>query len=116
MTDNGTSINMDGSTKVTSAAGILGTPSGNKGSYNLFNFQNFVDDIGSSISLKTSGSSLPAPSGGGTTKYFQMVGYYSTGAVYEAFVVTGTPAPPTTTNPNTGHTLVNTYVASFWAI
>ena len=65
------------------------------------------------------GNSLPTPTGGGgggTTKYFQMVGYYTTGAVYEAFVVTGSPAPSTTTNPNTGHTLVNTYVASFWQV
>lgn len=60
---------------------------------------------------------LPIPTGtSSVTKYYQMVGYYTTGAVYESFVVTGSPATPTTTNPNTGHTLVNTFVASFWEI
>lgn len=68
---------------------------------------------------KTPGTTLPVPAGGGgggLTKYFKMTGYYVTGAVYESFVVTGNPSPPTTTNPNTGHTLVNTFVSSFWEI
>lgn len=66
----------------------------------------------------TAGSTLPVPTGGGMslTKYYKMVGYYTTGAVYESFVVTGAPASPTTTNPNTGHTLVNTFVSSFWEV
>lgn len=71
-----------------------------------------------SVVTNQNGTSLPIPpaSGGGLTKYFKMVGYYTTGAVYESFVVTGSPTSPTTTNPNTGHTLINTFVSSFWEI
>lgn len=58
------------------------------------------------------GTSLPTPTG--VTNYYKMVGYYTTGATYESFVVTGSPAPSTTTNPNTGHTLINTFVAQTW--
>lgn len=61
-----------------------------------------------------SGDILNPPSG--ATPYFQMVGFYTVGGVYESFVVTGTPASPTVINPNTGHTLVSTYVSSYWAI
>lgn len=56
------------------------------------------------------GTSLPTPVG----KHFKMIGYYVTGAVYESFVVTGSPSPSSTTNPNTGHALINTYVANIW--
>jgi hypothetical protein len=73
-----------------------------------------------SVVTDTAGTSLPIPSGGGggssLTQYYKMVGYYTTGAVYESFVVTGSPSPPTTTNPSTGHTLYNTFVSSFWEI
>lgn len=60
------------------------------------------------------GGTLPVPPT--VTTYYKMTGYYTTGAVYESFVVTGNPAPASTTNPNTGHSLINTYVAQTWTI
>jgi hypothetical protein len=62
------------------------------------------------ITNNNAGISLPTPVG----KHFKMIGYYVTGAVYESFVVTGSPTPSSTTNPNTGHALINTYVANIW--
>lgn len=59
---------------------------------------------------------IPKPTVATTTNYYKMVGYYTTGATYESFVTTGSPSSSTTTNPNTGHTLVNTFVASFWSV
>ncbi len=72
----------------------------------------------SSWSLKdSSGNLVTYPTGGSTTtKYYQMVGYYVTGATYESFVITGSPSAASVTNPNTGHALINTYVASFWSV
>ena len=58
------------------------------------------------------GTTLPTPPA--VTVYYKMVGYYTTGAVYESFVTTGSPAASSTTNPNTGHALINTFVAQSW--
>jgi hypothetical protein len=154
MVDQGTSIQLTGINKVTSAQGITGAPSQSKGVYSIF-LSSFNSDLGVSSSLITqpkityannlgisytngrynmtisadlnsdrgittssSFQTLPKPSGagGGTTKYYQMVGYYAAGSTYESFVVTGSPTAAAVTNPNTGHALINTYVASFWAI
>lgn len=52
----------------------------------------------------------------GQITYYKMVGFYTTGNVFESFVVLTTPAPSTTINPNTGHTLINTYVADVWLV
>lgn len=60
------------------------------------------------------GNSLPTPTT--STRYYKMVGFYTTGAVYESFVVANNPTSSSTTNPNTGHALVNTYVAQVWTI
>lgn len=47
-------------------------------------------------------------------KYYKMVGYYVEGQIHEAFVITGQPTPSTTVNPRTGHTLINTFVSTYW--
>jgi len=47
-------------------------------------------------------------------KYFKMVGFWTEGNIYEAFVVMGAPSQSTTVNPNTGHVLINTYVSTTW--
>jgi hypothetical protein len=64
------------------------------------------------ITNNTPGTSLPTPSG--ITIYYKMTGFYTTGSVYESFVVTGNPTTATTVNPNTGHTLINTFVSQTW--
>lgn len=66
---------------------------------------------GSITSTNTSQGVLGLPP---VINYYKMVGYYVASAAYEAFVVTGSPSAASTTNPNTGHALVNTFVASFW--
>lgn len=48
------------------------------------------------------------------TRYYKMVGYYAVGHVYEQFVVTGTPAVASVTNPKTGHYLIHCYVSTYW--
>ncbi len=64
------------------------------------------------ITNGVAGTTLPTPAT--ATVYYKMVGYYTTGAVYESFVTTGSPASASTTNPNTGHALINTFVALSW--
>jgi hypothetical protein len=89
-------------------------------SYNSFGSQ-FTDNVeqlsgvtpNSVITQSTAGIELPIPQPP-TTKYYQMTGYYVTGAVFESFVVTGSPTASSVTNPNTGHMLINTFVSSFW--
>src|SRR5574337_903917 len=66
----------------------------------------------SPITNSNAGTTLPTPPT--ATVYYKMVGYYVTGAVYESFVVTGSPTSASTTNPNTGHALINTFVAQTW--
>lgn len=66
----------------------------------------------SPITNSNPGTTLPVPQT--VTTYYKMTGYYTTGAVYESFVVTGSPTSATTTNPNTGHTLINTFVSQTW--
>lgn len=91
-----------GSSVVVSYLSLNSTPSGNDST---------ITPIPNSLTTNNvAGNSLPTPVG----KHFKMIGYYATGAVYESFVVTGSPAPSTTVNPNTGHTLINTYVANIW--
>jgi|SRR5579885_664346 len=114
-TDNSASIEFN-SARGTPASGILGIPTGASGSYDVVNMSGGKDDHGSTTVARSGTISLPVTPGGSTTKYYQMVGYYTTGAVYEAFVVTGSPSASTATNPNTGHTLTNCYVASFWQV
>ena len=92
-----------GSSIIVSYISNNSTPSGNQGTPTFNNPSNVLTN-------NNAGTSLPTPTG----PHFKMIGYYVTGAVYESFVVTGTPAPSTTTNPNTGHTLINTYVANTW--
>jgi hypothetical protein len=121
----GWSLNWDNSAYIgpidlnISSATDLSTPDQAHGSYDYSSSnpasRNLTDnDRPSSFFLFTPG--LPTPSGGSTVKYYKMVGYYTTGTVYESFVTTGSPASPTTVNPNTGHTLVNTFVSSFWEV
>jgi hypothetical protein len=43
-----------------------------------------------------------------------MVGYYTERKVHESFVAIGQPAPSNVVNPKTGHTLINTFVSSYW--
>ncbi len=154
MTEQGTTINIFGQNKKTSAQGILGGATQSSGVYSLVNYSTLNSDLGTTSNTYTQAkitlannigvisghglytlpfstlnpdlgftmsSGVPptipkTTGGGGTTKYYQMVGYYAAGATYESFVVTGSPAASSTTNPNTGHALINTYVASFWAI
>ena len=66
----------------------------------------------SPITNSNAGTSLPTPAG--ATVYYKMTGFYVTGAVYESFVVTGSPTSASTTNPNTGHALINTFVSQTW--
>ncbi len=72
----------------------------------------FAATVPSVASNFTSGPTLPTPTG--VTTYYKMVGYYTTGLVYESFVTTGNPTSASTTNPNTGHALVNTFVTQTW--
>jgi hypothetical protein len=90
----------------------------NSGTYEVYSGQpgpnDRMTDISSSALDKTN---IPDPlpfTGSSTTKYYKMVGYYVTGAVYEEFVVTGAPSASTAVNPNTTHTLINCYVSTFW--
>jgi hypothetical protein len=47
-----------------------------------------------------------------STIYYKMRGYYITGAVYEVYVVTGSPS----STPPSGHTLTNVAVIDTWTI
>lgn len=106
--------------KQISSATDLSTPDTNHGSYDISSsiptYRNATDNDRATIPniLFTPGLPIPA-GGGGTTKYYKMVGFYVAGATYESFVATGSPAASTCTNPNTSHTLINTYVASFYS-
>lgn len=111
--DLGTTSNIYKQSLITSASNIGITL--NHGIYAAY-FPVFNPDLGSTITSGMPPSVPKTTGGGGTTKYYQMVGYYAAGATYESFVVTGSPSASSTTNPNTGHALINTYVASFWAI
>lgn len=61
------------------------------------------------------GNTLPVPPPSSKT-YYKMTGFYVSGSVYESFVVPDTPTSPTTVNPNTGHTLINTFVDQAWQV
>jgi hypothetical protein len=104
-----------------SSATDLATPDTSHGSYDISSsipaFLNAIDNDQATIGNTLFSPGLPTPpgGGGGTTKYYKMVGFYVSGAVYESFVATGSPAASTCTNPNTTHTLINTYVASFYS-
>lgn len=105
--------------QITSATD-LSTPDQSHGSYDISSsipaYQNATDNDQNSVGNTLFSPGLPTPAGGGgTTKYYKMVGFYVSGGVYESFVATGSPAASTCTNPNTGHTLINTYVASFYS-
>lgn len=50
--------------------------------------------------------------GGGITTYYKMRGYYVVGAVYETYVVTGSPS----STPPSGHTLIDVVIVSTWQI
>lgn len=111
----GYTVQDDGQKKRTPGNGVQGIPGGTYGSYDLVQITSPDSDEGATNYNRTN----PALANGtGTifTRYYKMVGYYSTGAVYETFIITGAPATGTTTNPNTGHTLINTFVASFWEV
>jgi hypothetical protein len=118
-TDQGTSINYDGEKLVTPAQ-YTGNPQQKNGSYGIivvgFTFPNDRDtELGSTFLSKTSIPS-PLPFASNLLAYYKMVGYYVTGGIYESFVVIGAPSLATTVNPNTGHTLTNTYVSAVWSI
>lgn len=50
--------------------------------------------------------------GGGATTYYKMRGYFVSGAVYETYVVTGTPS----STPPSGHTLIDVAIVATWQI
>jgi hypothetical protein len=50
--------------------------------------------------------------GGGTTTYYKMRGYFVSGAVYETYVVTGSPS----STPPSGHTLIDVAIVATWQI
>lgn len=109
--DRGKSVQIANDPKIVPGNGIQGILSTGVGVYESY-FTQGIDDRGRSVALT---DEMPATTGGGgMVKYYKMTGYYVTGAVYESFVVTINPTPATTTNPNTGHTLTNTFVSSFW--
>jgi hypothetical protein len=113
--DRGTTGNFFTETKITPAAGQLGNPTKNAGVYGVIPIAaNEITDRG----ISSPSTSYPPVSGyTGTvtlTKYYKMVGYYTTGAVYEEFISVGAPSASSATNPNTGHALVNCYVSTFW--
>ncbi|HSY75585.1 MAG TPA: hypothetical protein VK890_01935 [Bacteroidia bacterium] len=89
-------IQYDGQKKRMPANGVQGTPTSAYGEYNTF-LPTQIGDIS-------------------PVKYYQMTGFYVVGSTFESFVVTANPTPASTTNPNTGHALINTYVASFWTV
>lgn len=101
-----------------SSATDLSTPDTNHGTYDISSsnpaIQGITDNDNTTIGNTLFTPGLPLTISG-PTLYYKMVGFYTTGVVYESFVATGSPAASTCTNPNTGHTLVNTYVASFYS-
>jgi hypothetical protein len=124
-TDDGYSIGLiaDNETKIAPAQGFSGLISSSAGNYSLpkiisdpsHNPTDFYPTALLNSSLAASGSGVvPLPRV--NTIYYKMVGYYVSGAVYEAFVVTGAPSAASVTNPNTGHALVNTRVAASWIV
>jgi hypothetical protein len=117
--DDGYSNQIDGEYKIMPANGIQGNPSSSYGEYGFFTYsQSEVNggsstDDGYTVLLKT--FTLPfVNSSGSLTSYYKMVGFYITGSTYEEFVSIGAPSASTFTNPNTGHSLINCYVSTFW--
>ena len=116
-TDQGISVSLDGEKSVTPAQ-YTGNPQQKNGSYGII-VVGLPGDAGSntdrglSVTLK---SPIPSPLPLTALTYYKMVGYYATGSVYESFVATNAPSLATVVNPNTGHTLINTYVSAFWEI
>lgn len=113
--DRGTTINVFVEFKITPAGGQLGNPTSNKGVYGVIpSAANEITDRG----VTSPSTAYPGYSGytGTTTltKYYKMVGYYVTGAVYEEFISVGAPSASSATNPNTGHALIDCYVSTFW--
>jgi hypothetical protein len=118
--DNVVTVEIAGEYKRIPANGIEGNPTSAYGEYSFFTYGQSETNGGSgtddgyTIMLKS--FTLPFVTTVAATRYYQMVGFYVTGAVYEAFVVTGSPTAPSVNNPNTGHALINTYVSSFWTV
>jgi hypothetical protein len=120
-TEQNTTVYLDGELDVTSAL-ATGFIAVNTGTYNnKFSSQSnqnngggFSNDFGTTSLNKTPIPDPLPPVTGQLTKYFKMVGFYATGAVYEQFVSIGAPSAATATNPNTGHTLINCYVSTIW--
>ena len=50
--------------------------------------------------------------GGGTVTYYKMRGYYVTGAVYETYVVSGSPS----STPPSGHVLIDVAIVATWQV
>lgn len=113
--DRGTTGNFFTENKITPATGQLGSPTKNSGVYGVIPLAaNELTDKG----LTSPSTSYPGFSGytGSTTltKYYKMVGFFVSGAVYEEFISVGAPSASSATNPNTGHALINCYVSTFW--
>lgn len=106
-----------GEKKVTQASGtgFIGTKTGSYNTQIGFDYPNDRGTDFSSSSMDKSPIPSPLPlASGALTKYYKMVGYYVTGATYEDFISIGAPSASTAVNPNTGHTLINCYVSTFW--
>lgn len=111
--EQGTTVNITMAPKISPAL-QLGLPTQSHGKYNFFANNTFgPTDLANSYSFPFY-QTLPKITSSTTTSFYKMVGFYVTGSVYEEFVVTGSPASSTTVNPNTGHTLINCYVSTFW--
>lgn len=120
-TDQGTSIKFIGEVKISPANGEQGYPLHNHGVYNFAipsaSYPNDIfKDKGNSLSIPSFVFFNDVPLPVSQKKYYQMTGFYVTGSVYESFVIVNNPTSPTTVNPNTGHTLTNTFVSSYWIV
>lgn len=113
-----TTANITNTDKLKTPAFPVGNYTVNTGTYSVYSGFPAPNDRGSDVATSsTDKTNTPDPlpfTTSSTTKYYKMVGYYVTGAVYEEFVVTGSPTTPSFTNPNTGHALINCYVSTFW--
>lgn len=61
------------------------------------------------------GDTLPRSfnvAGGGTVTYYKMRGYYTVGAVYETYVVAGSPSAI----PPSGHALIDIAIVATWEV
>jgi len=108
-TDSGSTGIIIGQKNITAASAIPVTV--NHGRYNNPVEATVATDFQDGTTFPTGGSQRTV---GGVIKYFQMTGFYVTGNVYESFVTVNSPAPSNTTNPNTGHVLIDTFVSSTW--